>query len=181
MDRLAARDVRFENAFVTTSICAASRASILTSLHEGTHGYTFGTPPLARRFADASYPRLLRAAGYRTGFIGKLGVRVEKGATRAMFDVSRPKSRNPYLKDTGGGEKRHLTDIIGDEAVEFLRANDPRPFCLSVSFHAPHAEDGDPAQYVWPRDFDELYRDVYVEPWGPYTGTTEPEMLGGDG
>jgi arylsulfatase A-like enzyme len=38
--------VRFENAFVTTSICAASRASILTGLHERTHGYTFIKPPL---------------------------------------------------------------------------------------------------------------------------------------
>lgn len=44
IDRLAAEGVRFPNMFVTTSICAASRASILTGLYEHTHGYTFGTP-----------------------------------------------------------------------------------------------------------------------------------------
>jgi len=44
IDSLAAEGVRFRNAFVTTSICAASRASILTGLYERTHGYTFGKP-----------------------------------------------------------------------------------------------------------------------------------------
>ena len=46
IDRLAARGVRFANAFVTTSICAASRATILTGKVELTHRYTFGTPPM---------------------------------------------------------------------------------------------------------------------------------------
>jgi len=77
IDSLAARGVRFRNAFVTTSICAASRASILTGLYERTHGYTFGTPPLSAAHMAKSYPALLRAAGYRTGFIGKYGVRTE--------------------------------------------------------------------------------------------------------
>jgi len=44
IDNLATDGVRFRNAFVTTSICAASRASLLTGLYERTHGYTFGTP-----------------------------------------------------------------------------------------------------------------------------------------
>ena len=42
MDRMAKEGVYYENAFVTTPICAASRASILTGLYERTHGYTFG-------------------------------------------------------------------------------------------------------------------------------------------
>src|SRR5437879_4358671 len=60
VDALARGGVRFRNAFVTTSICAASRASILTGLYERTHRCTFGTPPLARRYVDQSYPVLLR-------------------------------------------------------------------------------------------------------------------------
>src|SRR4051812_3965744 len=65
LDALARDGTRFRNAFVTTSICAASRASILTGLHERTHRFTFGTPPLADRHVDRSYPVLLRKAGYR--------------------------------------------------------------------------------------------------------------------
>ena len=60
IDRLATEGVRFENAFVTTPICAASRASLLTGLVERTHQSTFGTPPLAVQFTDRSYPVLLR-------------------------------------------------------------------------------------------------------------------------
>ncbi|SVC95630.1 uncharacterized protein METZ01_LOCUS348484, partial [marine metagenome] len=46
IDQLAAEGARFPNMFVTTSICAASRATIFTGLYERTHGYTFGTPPI---------------------------------------------------------------------------------------------------------------------------------------
>ena len=152
--------MRFTNAFVTTSICAASRASILTSLHERSHGFTFGTPPLARARTEHSYPRLLRAAGYRTGFVGKFGVRTEKGATGSMFDVFRPRNRNPYFKEQPDGTRRHVTNILGDDAIEFLRGGDGRPFCLSVSFHAPHAEDGDPRQYLWPEAENGLYEEA---------------------
>jgi len=64
--------------FVTTSICAASRASILTGLYECTHDYTFGTPPISEKHSLASYPALLKKAGYRTGFIGKFGVGIRQ-------------------------------------------------------------------------------------------------------
>src|SRR5438045_2107139 len=52
MDRIAAKGVRFRNSFVTTPICAASRASILTGLYERTHKYTFGTPPLTTSLCE---------------------------------------------------------------------------------------------------------------------------------
>lgn len=165
LDRLAAEGVRFDRAFVTTSICAASRATLLTGLYRRAHGFTFGTPPLGRRFTRASYPRMLREAGYRTGFVGKLGVKLPRGESRAMFDDFRPLSRNPYFKKQPGGGLRHLTDLIADHAVDFLRDTTPyRPFCLSVSFHAPHAEDGDPRQYLWPQAFDGMYDDVEIPP-----------------
>ena len=163
MDRLATEGVRFQNAFVTTPICAASRASILAGVVERTHRYTFGTPPLAQPFVDQSYPVLLRDAGYRTGFIGKFGVNTDSGATDRMFDVYEPLSPAPYIKTLADGSTRHLTDITADEAIAFLESNDAsnprRPFALTVSFNAPHADDGDPRQYIWPPSMDDKYVD----------------------
>ncbi len=166
LDRLARHGVRFSNAFVTTSICAASRASILTGLTERSHRYTFGTPPLAKAFTQNSYPQRLRQSGYYTGFVGKFGVGVEPGAKESMFDSFAPLSRNPYFKKQADGSLRHLTEIAGDRAIEFLRTRDKsKPFCLSVSFHAAHAEDSDKENhYPWPRAEDGLYEGLTMPP-----------------
>jgi len=162
VDSLAARGVRFRNMFVTTSICAASRASILTGLHERTHRFTFGTPPIRRQHSDASYPVLLRQAGYHTGLIGKFGVGVEQGMKEQMFDYFRPLGRNPYFKTQPDGSRRHITELCGDRATEFLQGvPEGKPFCLSVSFNAVHAEDSDKKDhYPWPKAVDGMYEDV---------------------
>ncbi|HKJ67838.1 MAG TPA: sulfatase [bacterium] len=171
MDRLAAEGVRFEYAFVTTPICAASRASVFTGMYERTHGNTFGTPPLAKPYIDLSYPVRLREAGYRTGFVGKFGVEVAEGSQDRMFDWYRPMFRTPYFK-TINGKERHLTDIIADEAIQFITDSaGQQPFCLSVSYNAPHAEDNDPRQYIPPRECENLYEDVVVPE--PVTGSDE--------
>lgn len=163
MDLLASEGFRFENAFVTTPICAASRASIFTGLVERTHRYTFGTPPLAAEYADRSYPTLLRDAGYKTGFVGKFGVATEPGSVEQMFDTYVPFTAHPYLREQEGGSVRHLTDITADSALEFLRSADlTNPFALTVSFNAPHADDGDERQYIWPEAMDGLYSDTPV-------------------
>lgn len=166
MDRLAKLGVRFKNAFVTTSICAASRASILTSLYERTHQYTFGEQPVREEHMEKSYPLLLRQAGYRTGFIGKFGVGVTKGMPQKMFDVYRPLNRSPYFKKQKDGSKRFVEDIAGDYAIEFLRScKKDQPFCLSISFNAPHAEDGDKKDhYPYPDSVADYYKNDTIPP-----------------
>jgi len=164
MDSLAAEGVRFTNAFVTTSICTASRASIFNGTYQRIHRFNFQTPPLSAEMTDISYPCLLKAAGYRTGFTGKLGVTVETGETARMFDYFE-ELVCPYRKEQPDGSDRHLTNIMGDKAIEFLDTCTPaQPFCLSVSFQAPHAEDDNPDQYVWPKECDHLYRNVTIPP-----------------
>jgi arylsulfatase A-like enzyme len=164
IDSLAAEGVRFSNAFITTSICAASRASILTGLYERTHGYTFGTPPLSPAHISKSYPALLKAAGYRTGFIGKYGVRTEGEPESAMFDYFKPHGGNPYFKQQPDGSLRHETEVAGDRAIDFLEGNPKgRPFCLSVSFNASHAADWDlEDHFPWPKAVDGMYEDVKI-------------------
>ena len=168
IDNLAHNGVRFEYAFITSPACAPSRACIFTGLYERTHCFTFGTPPLARVYSDMSYPQLLRQAGYRTGYVGKHHVSLEKGAQAQMFDSFEPLGRTPYIRKVNGKD-RHLCEIMGDTAVDFLEScTHDQPFCLSLSFHSPHAEDDDPRQFIWPASCDDLYKDDTI----PYPTTT---------
>lgn len=178
IDKLAAEGVRFKNTFVTTSICAASRASILTGLHERTHGYTFGTPPVSQAHTEISYPAMLRDNGYRTGMIGKLGVNFVENAVNHMFDVYMPVDRNPYFHEMPDGSLRHETDLCCDHAIDFIRNNDAdQPFCLSVSFNAPHAEDADrrpgEGHFPWPQSVDGLYEDIEM----PLPRLNDPDIF----
>jgi len=162
MDRLAIEGVRFKNSFVTTSICAASRASLMTSRREGSHGYTFGKPAMGPALADETYFARLKGAGYRTGFVGKWGVKFERGVMDGHLDTYRPMSP-PYLRPKDGEDARHLTDRTADEAIRFISLGaEDEPFCLTLSFNAPHAEDPHPDQFIPPRDLAELYSDAEV-------------------
>ena len=170
VDKLARGGVRFENAFVTTSICAASRASIFTGLYERTHGFTFGTPPLRKSDLERSYPVLLRDAGYRTGFVGKFGVGLEGGKpTRdRMFDYFKSPGGPRFLKQPDGS-LRHSVEVCGDEAEAFIKSHPKgRPFCLSVSFHSVHAVDGNHkpgiGHYPWPKAVNGMYDDLVIPP-----------------
>jgi len=161
MDRLASDGVLFRNAFVTTPICAASRASLLTGMVERSHGFTFGTPPLASDLAFQSYPFLLKAAGYHSGFIGKFGVRVEPGMTDSLFHVFQPLAAHPYFREDETGTVRHLTDITTDLAIDYLNEREANePFALTLSFNAPHADDGEEQQFFWPTAQNDLYAGV---------------------
>jgi arylsulfatase A-like enzyme len=164
IDRLAAHGTLFRNAFVTSSICAVSPASILSGQYARRHGIQdFDTPFSARRWAQ-TYPALLRAAGYRTGFVGKFGVGKDVGPLAAAFDYWRglPGQAGPFF-DPQDPTHTHATARFGGQAREFLRGCVPgKPFCLSVSFSAPHARDGDPREFAPdPRD-ETLYAGVTI-------------------
>jgi arylsulfatase A-like enzyme len=161
IDRLAREGTLFENAFVTTSICVASRASILTGQWSRRHGIEdFAKPFRAEAWAN-TYPALLRTAGYRTGFVGKFGVGNDKAvaAMESQFDFWRG------LPGQGGANYIvngvHRTAQFGEEMREFIATNNSdKPFCLSVSFNAPHARDGKPREFEPdPRD-EALYADT---------------------
>ncbi len=165
MDALAREGCYFKNAFVTTPICSASRASIFSGVHERTHKYTFQTGSLRHEYMAESYPVLLRDAGYFTGFYGKFGVNYPD--KEQLFDVFEDYDRNNKYRDyrgyyykTLGKDTVHLTRYTGQKALDFIdSAPADRPFCLSISFSAPHAHDGAPLQYFWQDRPDRLYRD----------------------
>jgi arylsulfatase A-like enzyme len=146
LDAMATEGLHFVNHFCTTPICCVSRASIMMGQYAATHGINDFEKPLSAAQVQESYFGQLRDNGYYTGFIGKFGV----GATMPSdaFDVWKGfGGQGQYFPQGESGP--HLTDILADQALDFVR-NAPRenPFCLSVSFKAPHEQDEDPRTYL---------------------------------
>jgi len=148
IDKLAKTSLRFRNMFVTTPICAISRASIFTGTYGRRHRCDF-TTSLSSELASHSYPALLRRAGYRTGFFGKYGVgdgmvtgKILQDrptvAERAGFDVIENFGFSYYLDDDPD-HKHHIHDILTKRSEAFLDSCvKDEPFCLSLSFVSPH-------------------------------------------
>jgi arylsulfatase A-like enzyme len=157
LDSLAQQGVRFRHACVTTSICGVSRASLFTGQWMSRHGN-----PAMKEFTTPwaeTYPGLLRSRGYHVGHVGKW----HNGAFPATnFDFARSYAGRHWLPQPGGG-RVHVTKKNESDALEFLRER-PRdkPFCLTVAFFAPHAEDGHPEQYLPQPESMALYRDVEI-------------------
>jgi len=188
IDQLSRDGVRFNNACVTTPICCCSRASILSGQYMSRNGVRdFITTIPENKFPD-TYPGVLRKAGYWTGFVGKYGV----GRIREKdFDFARayegvhwyPVDPNVKVENIGEdehgkkytrilGDSIHVTDKNANDAIGFLK-NRPRdkPFNLSVSFFAPHAQDAHPDQYRNKPSSEKYYQDITIPV--PKTSTTE--------
>lgn len=166
IDRLAAEGVLFENCYYAVSICMPSRATVLTGQYMSRHRCGFDRPTdytISRAEFAETYPAVLRRAGYRTGFIGKLGFAVTETKEAPCRNLWRnadylPSDQFDYWKGWPGQapkgaywpkdygleksykpkQRPHLTDVIGDLITDFIETNPAdKPFCLSVSFHAP--------------------------------------------
>jgi arylsulfatase A-like enzyme len=150
MDKLAADGVRFRNHYNTTSICMASRASVMTGLYEYRHGCNFSHGDLERRLFDQSYPVKLRQAGYFTGFAGKIGFLIEGEKFEAFeeeFDVwagGPGQTHYETAKNQGitqyADKYPHSSRACGAWAQDFMKSakQSGKPFCMSISFKAPH-------------------------------------------
>lgn len=169
MDKLAKEGTYFNTAMVTTPICAASRASILTGLYERSHNFNFQTGNIREEYMANSYPTVLKNSGYHTGFFGKYGVRYD--ALDKQFDEyesydrnNRYKDRRGYFYKTLGKDSVHLTRYTGQKALDFIdkNATNEKPFCLSLSFSAPHAHDPAEDQYFWQNAIDSLLQNTTI-------------------
>jgi len=137
MDQLAKDGVYFRNAFITTPICAVSRASIMTGRYASTHGMNHFNTPVPPDVLKNSYPALLHDNGYRTGVLGKWGMGID--GTKEIFDVFNAwKKQGKYFHDTDNG-KIHNAEWLANRAREFLESCDSeKPFCLTVCYKSPH-------------------------------------------
>ena len=169
LDQLARQGVSFRNAYVTTPVCAISRASIFTGQFERRHGINDFDTDFDQATLSRTYPLLLRAAGYRTGFIGKFGVGTHPPAN--AFDFWRGFSgQGQYEQQDTAGKPIHLTALMAQQAIAFLQSQPRnRPFALSVSFKAPHVQDESPRQFIVDPADEGLYSTVTI-PTPPTAG-----------
>jgi arylsulfatase A-like enzyme len=175
LDKLSYAGVLFQNAFVTTAICCVSRASILTGQYELRHKINdFETDLTADAFAK-TYPLLLKNAGYNIGFIGKFGVGRHPPDSVFNYWVDTEaggKGQPDYITTGKNGKKIHDTDTIGSAIQTYLdQFGNNGPFCLSVSFKAPHEQDGNPPTYVIQPKYKDYYKDEVI----PQPVTADPK------
>jgi arylsulfatase A-like enzyme len=173
LDALAKKGILFQNARVTTSICCVSRASLLSGQYESRHKINDFTTNFSEAALAKTYPALLKNAGYRVGFVGKLGVGREPPQ---IFDVMKVGEEERYWLTDAEGKRIHHTDLVGQEAGGFLDrfAGKKEPFYLSIGFKAPHELDGEPPKYPVQERFAKLYDDVII----PVPLTAEPKYWG---
>jgi len=178
LDSLARGGVHFRNAFVTTSLCSPSRASILTGLFVHNHRVVDNNNLVPR--GTIFFPQYLQQSGYQTAFVGKWHMGGSSDAPRPGFDhwVSfrgqgryyPPRSGNWSLNVNGRRvpQKGYITDELTDYALEWLDGRDrEKPFFLYLSHKAVHAG-FEPAQR-----HKDLYSDVKIEPPTTQANTEE--------
>lgn len=153
LDRLIERGTTFRNAFVTSSLCSPSRASILTGLYMHAHKVFDNFSPLDPKLT--TFPQLLKQNGYRTGFLGKWHMGGDSDAPQPGFDhwVSfrgQGEYNNPTINRNGRTAKvdGYMGDVLTAEARRFIRENAASPFCLYLSHKAVHYPFQPPKQHA---------------------------------
>jgi arylsulfatase A-like enzyme len=157
VQRLAAEGVRFRQALVTTPVCGASRASLLSGKLPSTLGLHVNEGAAAAFDPTLSIAQALQSQGYTTALYGKYlngyaeifptvppGWNEWRVFRDAFGDLFGPGSihTDPVLSWDGSLRRApgYSTDLLADYAVDFIqrRAPEPAPFFLLLAFSAPH-------------------------------------------
>ncbi|RKN61270.1 sulfatase-like hydrolase/transferase [Paenibacillus ginsengarvi] len=197
LDRLAAEGVRLDNFFCASPVCSPARASLLTGRIPSQHGIhdwiekgNAADGAIEYLQDQLAYTELLAQNGYVCGLSGKwhLGdsMKPQKGFTHwyAHESGGGPYYNAPMIRDGAlVREKDYITDVITDDALEFIdrQAESPQPFYLSVHYTAPHS----PWIGNHPQAYLDLYEDCAFEscpqephhPWSYKTQNEPPEKV----
>ena len=143
LDRLAREGMRFDRCIVPNSICGPSRATVITGKYSHTNGFYNNTNS---RFdgSQVTFPKLLQAAGYQTGFVGKWHL-VSNPTGFDYWEMLPGQGvyyNPPMIRN--GQQVRHtgyVTDIITDLTLDWLTKRDKdKPFLIMCHHKAPHRE-----------------------------------------
>ena len=140
IDRIANEGIIFKNSFVTNSICAPSRAVLLTGKYSHMNGLRDNRDEFDG--TQLTFPKLLQQNGYETNIVGKWHLKTEPtGFDDWKILVGQGQYYNPVFIENGV-EVQYLgytTTLITDKAIDMMEQRDQkRPFCMLVHHKAPH-------------------------------------------
>ena len=172
LDRLAREGIRFTQYYAGSTVCAPSRAALMTGLHTG-HGWIRGNGEIPLRTEDVTIAELLRKSGYRTAVIGKWGLGTpgttgepgKKGFEHSFGFLDHRHAHRQYTdhlwrngqKVETDLDRDYVNDLFTKEATEFIARDDKRPFFIYMNYTVPHAELRVPEDMVAP------FRDRFPE------------------
>lgn len=148
MDKLASEGAYMKNAFVTTSLCSPSRASILTGQYSHVHQIVDNVSPNP---GDLTYfPEYLQKAGYQTAFFGKwhMGNHHDDSPRPGFNHWESFKGQGEYYapslningKQMKYDEETYITDLLTEHTLDWLNNRDKeKPFFVYLSHKAVHA------------------------------------------
>jgi arylsulfatase A-like enzyme len=168
MDSIAQSGIRFSNAYVSSPVCAPSRAGLLSGRYQDRFGFLGNPAPGAKWGLPVNQPTLasaLKTAGYRTAAFGKwhLGEPKQYRPLQRGFDEfygflsgkhSYWKADDPEWGPVVSGDAvpaklpKYMTFALADKACEFIRTSGSDPFFLYLAFNAPHAPLEAPPDYL---------------------------------
>lgn len=165
IDRIANNGMRFDRVYCTNSLCAPSRATILT----GNYSHINGVHGLSDEFdaRQQTFPKLMQQEGYQTAIVGKWHLGHHGNSDPAGFDYWNVLRRQGDYYDPEfwcNGEKiqkeGYVSDIITDDALDWLESRDSsKPFMLMLHHKAPHR------RWIPPEYYRHLYEDIeFPEP-----------------
>ena len=193
LDRLAAEGMNFSRAFTVSALCSPARASLLTGLYPHRHGMTdnCNARKVERRELPLDLPafsRILQAAGYRTGYVGKWHVGQERTPLDWGFDDYLPgdgwhewwpegvalekpsRMKLPYAPEQPMAAR---VPLPLEEYPEYQRASaaidmleryagGDEPFLLRLDFFGPHYP------HYLPEPYASLYDPAQIRPWANF-------------
>jgi arylsulfatase A-like enzyme len=155
IDRLAREGIRFTNYYSGSTVCAPSRAALMTGMHTG-HAWIRGNGEIPLRPSDVTVAMLLRDAGYRTAVIGKWGLGMagttgqpdKKGFDYSFGFLDHRHAHRQYTDHLYRNAERvpvdinrdYVNDLFTREAESFITRDDPKPFFIYLNYTVPHAE-----------------------------------------
>lgn len=145
--RLAQEGMVFDRAYCANSLCGPSRACMLTGRHSHNNAFLYNYGGPAFNGSQPTYPKMLQAAGYQTGIVGKWHlISQPTGFDSWQVFISQGEYWNPHFLTRGAqGEtlkhtaRGYVTDIVTTKAIDWMENRDKKkPFALIVGHKAPH-------------------------------------------